>query len=340
MSETISPRNRRVLLVDDNPSIHRDYHKVFDTDNRISSLDADEDLLFGDKPPSEFGKLSYDLTSAHQGQEALDIVLEAVSARRPFAVALVDMRMPPGWDGLETVARLWQADEKLLVILCTAYSDYSWSEMAERLGVTDRFVLLKKPFDAIEVQQLVASMVERWNSTRQAESQFDELTELRRRVGVLEWELERMREAACVETAPDAADARLDGVVLLADPNANEREATRQTLAEAGAEVVFFDDGHEVVNEHLRRRAVGETVAGVVLELGLPDLNGYETARNLRSDGYEGPIVARAWLRAAGDAARAAAAGFSAIVPKGQPSAALVASLVPTVDAAVSHARS
>jgi len=80
----------------------------------------------------------------------LAAVREAVRAARPFAVAFVDVRMPPGWDGVETTCRLWEADPDLQVVICTAYSDHSWDEMIARLGTSDRLVILKKPFDVMK----------------------------------------------------------------------------------------------------------------------------------------------------------------------------------------------
>ncbi len=76
-------------------------------------------------------------------------------------MAFVDVRMPPGWDGVETTARIWEKYSDLQVVICTAYSDYSWEDMLKRLGYSDRLVILKKPFDTIEVLQLAISMTEK-----------------------------------------------------------------------------------------------------------------------------------------------------------------------------------
>ena len=77
---------------------------------------------------------------------------------RPYSVAFVDMRMPPGWDGIETIARLWQADPDLQIVICTAYSDYSWEEILRQLGNRNSLAVLKKPFDNIEVIQLCETL--------------------------------------------------------------------------------------------------------------------------------------------------------------------------------------
>lgn len=74
--------------------------------------------------------------------------------------------MPPGWDGIETVSRIWEIDPEILVVLCSAYSDYTWEQMVHRLGRTDRFLVLKKPFDNIEVRQLAMALSEKWRLNR------------------------------------------------------------------------------------------------------------------------------------------------------------------------------
>ena len=84
---------------------------------------------------------------------------------KPHALAFVDMRMPPGWDGLETIRRIWESypDFKYVV---TAYSDHSWQEIQQTLGHSDRLLILKKPFDKVEVQQLALALTEKWNLRR------------------------------------------------------------------------------------------------------------------------------------------------------------------------------
>ena len=74
----------------------------------------------------------------------------------------VDVRMPPGWDGIETTQKLWEVDPDLQVVICSAYSDYSWDEIIAKLGNSDRLLFLKKPFDAMEILQLANALTEKW----------------------------------------------------------------------------------------------------------------------------------------------------------------------------------
>jgi signal transduction histidine kinase/AmiR/NasT family two-component response regulator len=93
-------------------------------------------------------------------------------------MAFVDVRMPPGWDGVETTAKIWEKYPDLQVVICTAYSDYSWKDMVKKLGYSDRLVILKKPFDNVEVLQLAISMTEKWRLYYQAKMRLDDLEKM------------------------------------------------------------------------------------------------------------------------------------------------------------------
>jgi len=166
--------NRRVLVVDDAPAIHEDFRKILAAP-APSPLDEDEAILFGTaaRPVS----VSFEMDSAFQGQEAIEKVGVACRADRPYAMAFVDMRMPPGLDGVETVERVWSVDPELQVVLCTAYSDYTWTEVLTRLDVRDRLLILKKPFDPIEVYQFANSLTTKWSASRQAAFKMNTLEE-------------------------------------------------------------------------------------------------------------------------------------------------------------------
>jgi signal transduction histidine kinase len=83
--------------------------------------------------------------------------------------------MPPGWNGIETIQRLWQEDEDLQVVICTAYADYSFEEIVEALGSSDRLLILKKPFDPVEVRQLAVALTEKWNLIQRDRERMAEL---------------------------------------------------------------------------------------------------------------------------------------------------------------------
>ena len=184
------PENRRVLVVDDMASIHEDFRKILGGDAAAPDLDAEEAILFGHQPV-KMAAVHFEMQSAYQGRDALEKVRSAKSAGLPFAMAFVDMRMPPGWDGLETVEHLWSEDPRLQVVFSTAYSDTPWAEVLTRLDARDRLLILKKPFDPIEVHQFANALTTKWQMTEQAAfktSSLEEAVEERTR------ELEQSRE--------------------------------------------------------------------------------------------------------------------------------------------------
>lgn len=152
--------NRRVLIIDDNRAIHGDFQKILGGGRRRESAASDfsaiEEALFGDSKQNEgLEPEAFLLNSAYQGQEGLEMVRQASQDGRPYALAFIDVRMPPGWDGIQTTTEIWKVDPDIQVVICTAYSDYSWGDMMSKLGRSDRLVVLKKPFDNIEAAQTV-----------------------------------------------------------------------------------------------------------------------------------------------------------------------------------------
>ena len=170
--------NNRILVVDDNPAIHEDFRKVL---GRVREASGDlaraEAALFGQEAAPAV-TASFEIDSAYQGQEALAKIEQSLTAGKPYAMAFVDVRMPPGWDGIETVLRIWRIYPELQVVICTAYSDYSWEEMICKLGSSDNLVILKKPFDNVEVLQLACAFSRKWELNRRANLKLDELGQM------------------------------------------------------------------------------------------------------------------------------------------------------------------
>jgi len=174
-----NPVNNHILIIDDNPAIHADFRKVLcPVDSQLADeLDADEASLFGDSSGASRA-LKFQIDSAYQGQEGLEKVRAATLAGQPYAVAFVDVRMPPGWDGIETITHIWKEFPDLQVVICTAYSDYSWDEIAKAVGNTDHVLVLKKPFDNVEVMQMATALSKKWQLTQIANRQMADLDAL------------------------------------------------------------------------------------------------------------------------------------------------------------------
>jgi len=164
--------NHRILVVDDNAAIHEDIRKILAPTKADSpSLEDEEALLFGQAREASSAIL-FEIDSALQGQEGLELVRKSLAEQRPYALAFVDVRMPPGWDGVETISRIWEIYPELQVVICTAYSDYSWEDITRRFGHSDSVLILKKPFDNIEVLQMAHALTKKWFLTQQAKSQM------------------------------------------------------------------------------------------------------------------------------------------------------------------------
>ena len=130
--------NRRILLVDDLLSIHDDFRKILTAPADTTDLDAEEAILFGQ--PTRRVSVRFEMDSAYQGTEALEKVRAARLADRPYAMAFIDMRMPPGWDGLETIEKIWEVDPDVQIVICSAYSDRSFSFRRSAWRISSRLV--------------------------------------------------------------------------------------------------------------------------------------------------------------------------------------------------------
>jgi diguanylate cyclase (GGDEF)-like protein len=106
------------------------------------------------------------MDSAMQGRDGVELARAALAEGRPYSVAFVDMRMPPGWDGLETVEQLWKIDPDVQVVICSAYTDYDWLELLARLGHSDKLIVVKKPFEPIEILQCANALSQKWQKGR------------------------------------------------------------------------------------------------------------------------------------------------------------------------------
>lgn len=181
----------RILVVDDSPAIHEDFRRILEgSRDRNHALEALESALFGSGSEKEEAR-GFTMDSAFQGMEACAMVEEACDAGHPYAMAFVDMRMPPGWDGLETIRRIWEVDPRIEMVICTAHSDRSWQEIQDAVGDTDQLLIIKKPFDVVEVKQAARALVEKWTLHRSLQERLQGLEE---RVQERTAELERLND--------------------------------------------------------------------------------------------------------------------------------------------------
>ncbi len=180
MAKGIPAVNRRVLVIDDNSAIHADFRKVLTVNAEHAAQDALSILeagVFGDTPSTSI-RPQFEVDSAYQGREGVEKATAALAAGRPYAMAIVDMRMPPGWDGLETIERLWAVDPNVQVVICSAHADYDWMEVVERLGHSDRLLVLRKPSEPIEVLQCATALCHKWHNEQLVRNQVERLEQV------------------------------------------------------------------------------------------------------------------------------------------------------------------
>lgn len=181
---------KRILIVDDNPSIHDDFKKVFGLNNAQASqekLDDIEAKLFGKKDKNSPSQEEIELVSAHQGEEALKIIQDSVQNGNPFQVAFIDMRMPPGWDGIKTIEEIAKIDKEIQFVVCTAYSDKTVTDFLGLGDIQERLLLIKKPFDQLEIILVSNALSKKWQLSRLAKAKMEDLEDtVKQRTAMLE----------------------------------------------------------------------------------------------------------------------------------------------------------
>jgi diguanylate cyclase len=250
----------RLLMIDDNRAIHEDYRKILTgCDNTQTS--AAEAALFGE-PQSTVSRPTFDVDSAMQGRDGVELARRALAEGRPYSVAFVDMRMPPGWDGLETIENLWKIDPDVQVVVCSAYSDYDWMELLARLGHSDKLIVIKKPFEPIEILQSASALSRKWQNARA----------LKRHVEGLErvvTDRTRGLEAANRQLRHLASHDSLTGLPnrLLLEDRITQAIAQANRQAHGFAVAVVDLDRFKLINDSLGHRAGDELLCEVAVRL-------------------------------------------------------------------------
>ena len=262
MHRNNTPVNRRILVIDDNRDIHADFRKVIGNGlDDAGTLAAAELALLGETAPT-MNDRGFEIDSAYQGQEGVARVKQALDEGRPYAMAFVDMRMPPGWDGLETIERLWAVDSDVQVVICSAHSDYDWTEVVARLDNSDKLLVVKKPFEAIEVMQCANALTRKWQNERIVRRQVENLEQVvTARTQGLESANKQLRHLATHDALtglPNRVlmDDRISQCIVLA-------ERYGQTFA-----VILLDlDRFKLINDSLGHRAGDELLKVVAHRL-------------------------------------------------------------------------
>ncbi len=162
--------NLRIIIIDDNPDIHRDFIKILTKDKSVNNDIADLKNNFFDKlePKKNAALPQFFIDTASSGQEGFEKTKKAASEGLSYALAFVDVHLHPGWNSIETIKHIWEIDPDMQIVICSAFSDYSWEETVNELGHADNLLILKKPFNNIAVRQLSHALIKKWQLLQDA----------------------------------------------------------------------------------------------------------------------------------------------------------------------------
>ncbi|HEY1891074.1 MAG TPA: EAL domain-containing protein [Steroidobacteraceae bacterium] len=250
----------RLLMIDDNRAIHEDYRKIL-TGCDDTQTSAAEAALFGEPQP-KMSRPTFDMDSAMQGRDGVELARRALISGHPYSVAFVDMRMPPGWDGLETIENLWKVDPDIQVVVCSAYTDYNWMELLGRLGHSDKLIVIKKPFEPIEILQSASALSNKWQNARALKRHVEGLERVvTDRTRGLEAANRQLRHLASHDSLTGLPNRLLlDDRITLAIAQAN-RQAHEFAVA------VLDLDRFKLINDSLGHRAGDELLCEVATRL-------------------------------------------------------------------------
>jgi CheY-like chemotaxis protein len=199
--------NQRILIVDDNPAIHEDIRKILGTpSDEKAALRAAEAALF-ESSAGDTTSVQFQIDSAYRGETALEMVQRSLELDQPYAMAFVDMRMPPGWDGLDTITHLWEVNPELQIVICTAYSDHSWTDIVQRLKPQDDLMVLRKPFDVIEIRQFAHALCAKWVNRRKVLGQIRDAE-----AGLLDSQTNELLRTIATEVVTEKATGPMEDV--------------------------------------------------------------------------------------------------------------------------------
>jgi diguanylate cyclase (GGDEF)-like protein len=262
MKDTLECVNGRILVIDDNPSIHQDFEKILTSRPALdTTLSQAEKLLFGDAIVAAVQPV-FELEFASQGAQGVTLARQALAQERPFALAFIDMRMPPGWDGLETIEKLWAIDSDVQVVICSAHSDYDWADFIDRLGHSDKLLVLKKPFEPIEVLQCASALTRKWQDGQLVRRQVQALEHM---VAVRTTGLEAANHQLRHLATHDALTGLPNRVLL--DDRLSQAIVHSERSKQSFAVAVLDLDRFKLINDSLGHRAGDELLNRIATRL-------------------------------------------------------------------------
>lgn len=248
---------KRILLIEDNVGIHKDFSRAFQVQASDPLLDSTKKMLFGKtaKPSScSESEAPFLIHSAYRGREAIDMVRKCLLAGEPYDVVFIDVYLPHGLQVVETVKELWQIDPDLQVVIFSAQINYSWEKIAAQLNGSKNCLLLRRPFDAIELRQLAHVLVWKKELKEQVRYQVESSEHLTIEHNI---KIEKITAELQHQATHDSLTGLPNRILLI--------DRIQQAMAQAKrygmyAGVLFFDiDNFKQINDSLGHNA-GDTV--------------------------------------------------------------------------------
>lgn len=211
----------RILAVDDELMTLEVYREFLSSDREgkksISKIDALSQELFGSTATRAHGA-GYDVTICRQGDEAVSAVEASITENDPFAIAFIDIRMPPGQDGIVTASRMRQIDPDIEIVIVTGFSDYDPKFISQKVPPAHKLLYLQKPIYPHEISQFAASLSAKWvmeKKMQRAQQQMED--RIRERTTALEKAnqelLEDMEKRRQVEQALGQSEEKYRNIV-------------------------------------------------------------------------------------------------------------------------------
>ena len=161
MNTEASDDSIRVLIADDDEHILECYVEAFsgaDTTEHLKALDALDTELF-DTEADVVEAPQFDVVSCSQGRDAIRKAREAADEGHPFDVVILDVRMPPGIDGVEAGSRIREFDQDVEIVFVTGFSDIQRDELERRVPPPMKLHYFNKPLSFMQLARDVAGMV-------------------------------------------------------------------------------------------------------------------------------------------------------------------------------------
>ncbi len=253
--------NRRVLIVDDQDDIHNDFVEMLQS--RFSSSQTDDLAKAFIEDEEDFQMPEFELVHASSGEAACEIIEEGRESNAPVCVAFVDIRMPPGIDGIETIRRVRKIDHEIELVIMTAYTDKALPEILRNMELLNKLLYIRKPFAREEIQQITISLVEKWNVERQLAEKQEQLTasyqRLRAVLDAVEDPMAMWDDHGDVlyanhayENLFDLPRSALEKISLAAFKSQFEKRFRKLELTDAEGGILFQDEGimiEEITNK-------------------------------------------------------------------------------------------